>query len=216
MRERQIEIQLNSQYLHSLFQLGGEPLGLNFYWMQGRGEAATQEGNGEARCRPPKSRAWLRDDKVSPSEVDCNLRETVPLPRNILHTCGLTNHRHTGQRTYSQLDLVLSVSCRDWTSLTASAKVGEGQLDYPTSVREATAGRTGLGGNHHLNHLVESSSGERGKLLARCQSEQSTDECKEWRSRRSSQSMGKPCTRRRTAACRDFRRKGNRMTTGGN
>jgi hypothetical protein len=44
------------------------------------------KGTGEARCKPPKGRAWLRDRMVRQNEVGFNLRESAPLPRNILHS----------------------------------------------------------------------------------------------------------------------------------
>ena len=36
------------------------------------------KGTGEARCKPPRGRAWLRDRMVSSNEVGFNLRETSP------------------------------------------------------------------------------------------------------------------------------------------
>ncbi len=45
-----------------------------------------RKGIREARCRPPRCGAWLRDRKVSSNEVGFNLREKAPLPRNILHS----------------------------------------------------------------------------------------------------------------------------------
>jgi hypothetical protein len=44
------------------------------------------KGTGEARCKPPRGRAWLRDRMVSSNKAGFNLRESLPLPRYILHT----------------------------------------------------------------------------------------------------------------------------------
>jgi hypothetical protein len=44
------------------------------------------KGTGEARGKPPRRRAWLRDRMVSATEAGFNLWETGPLPRYILHT----------------------------------------------------------------------------------------------------------------------------------
>src|SRR5437867_3378999 len=57
------------------------------------------KGTGAARCRPPRGQAWLRGDTVSSDEADFDLRETSPLPRNILHTCRATAYEYTGQPT---------------------------------------------------------------------------------------------------------------------
>src|SRR5262249_59462513 len=51
------------------------------------GERAGPKRPCEERCRPPRCRAWLRDDKVSPNEAGFDLREIPPLPRNNLHNC---------------------------------------------------------------------------------------------------------------------------------
>jgi hypothetical protein len=42
------------------------------------------KGTGAVRSRAPKGPAWLRGHMVSPNEADFNLRETHPLPRDIL------------------------------------------------------------------------------------------------------------------------------------
>ena len=55
------------------------------------------KGTGEARGKPPRSRAWLRECRVRPSKVGFNLRESHPLSRNTLPT-GTDNSGYTGQR----------------------------------------------------------------------------------------------------------------------
>lgn len=41
------------------------------------------KGTGEARGKPPRRWAWLRDRMVSVNEADFNLRGTVPLSQHL-------------------------------------------------------------------------------------------------------------------------------------
>ena len=68
--------------------------------MQVSGERAAPKRSGEVRCKPPKCRAWLRDRMVSAREAGIDLRETLPLPRNILHSREIGTLADTGQRPY--------------------------------------------------------------------------------------------------------------------
>ena len=54
------------------------------------------KGTREVRCRPPRRGAWQTESMVSPNEVGFNLRETRPLPRNILHTWSSDPGQRTG------------------------------------------------------------------------------------------------------------------------
>jgi hypothetical protein len=63
------------------------------------------KGTRAARCRPPRSGAWLRDNMASPNEASLHLRETLPLSRNNLH-----NHRRRQQTVerYSVIPLAVA------------------------------------------------------------------------------------------------------------
>jgi hypothetical protein len=52
----------------------------------------------EARCRPPRRGVWLRGRMVSSNEAGFNLREMIPLSRNILHSREISALADTGQR----------------------------------------------------------------------------------------------------------------------
>jgi hypothetical protein len=52
----------------------------------------------EARCRPPRRGGWLRGRMVSATEAGFNLREMIPLSRNILHSREISALADTGQR----------------------------------------------------------------------------------------------------------------------
>ena len=52
------------------------------------GEIAAPKRSGEVRDRPPKRQAWQSDSKVSSNELGFDLRESSPLPHNILPRVG--------------------------------------------------------------------------------------------------------------------------------
>ena len=89
----------NIPYFHIPYQVGCELLSRSSRWVLLGCEIAGSKRRNEARCRPPRSCAWLRGSTVSPYKADFDLRETRPLPRNILLNCEVVAHRFAGQRT---------------------------------------------------------------------------------------------------------------------
>jgi hypothetical protein len=106
------------------------------------------KGIREARCRPPRSGAWLRESMVSSNEADFDLRETAPLPRNILHTLGW----HPGVHGAANEPM----GYRGWLLTITSPKDEAGNLVYPASVRDTTKSGMGRSDNRHLPSLAES------------------------------------------------------------
>jgi len=92
---------------------------------------------------------------ASSNEVDFDLRETHPLPRNILQDCGVMAHGSTGQRMNPRI-LRYSKGCRDWLVLSTSQKVSVDYLTYPTDIRDSAESGLGQTDNRCLNYLVES------------------------------------------------------------
>jgi hypothetical protein len=75
--------------LHRLYRQAASPWGVASGGCTPEVKKLPLKGTGEARCRPPRGRAWLRDRMVSTNKAGVNLRETTPLPRNILHNPAL-------------------------------------------------------------------------------------------------------------------------------
>ena len=92
---------------------------------------------------------------VSATEADFDLREIRPLPRNILHICGVEDHGTTGQRANLKLG-VLATGCRGWLVLPTSPKVSTANLIYAVGVRDTAKSGIGHIDNRHLNYLAES------------------------------------------------------------
>ncbi len=92
---------------------------------------------------------------VSPNEASLDLRETSPLPRNILHSCGVKDHGMTGQRTNRKI-FMISTGCRGWLFILTSPKVSADNLIYSADVRDTAKSGIGHVGNRHLSYLVES------------------------------------------------------------
>jgi hypothetical protein len=92
---------------------------------------------------------------VSASEASFNLRESLPLPRNILHTRERDAHRYTGQRT-SPRTHVSSTGYQTWLLHSTKLKVSAGYLNYPADVRDTAKSGMGYRDNCHLNDLAES------------------------------------------------------------
>jgi hypothetical protein len=61
------------------------------------GEIAAPKRSGEVRDRPPIRQAWQSDSKVSSNELGFDLRESSPLPHNILSRVGLAANPDVGQ-----------------------------------------------------------------------------------------------------------------------
>jgi hypothetical protein len=112
------------------------------------------KGSRAVRCSPPRGGAWLRGRKVSPNEASFDLRESAPLPRNMLHSREVTALAETGQRTSLRLHL-LAKGARGWFVLT-TPRVSRGYLIYPLAVRDTAKSGRGRVGNRHLPYLVES------------------------------------------------------------
>ena len=92
---------------------------------------------------------------VSSNEANFDLREIRPLPRNILHICGVEDHGTTGQRANLKLG-VLATGCRGWLVLPTSPKVSTANLIYSVDARDTAKSGIGHLGNRHLRYLVES------------------------------------------------------------
>jgi hypothetical protein len=65
-----------------LYQGATEPLGLSRIGRSIPVSSMPLKGTGEARGKPPRCPAWLRDRMVSSNEVDFNLRGTGPLSQD--------------------------------------------------------------------------------------------------------------------------------------
>jgi len=92
---------------------------------------------------------------VSSNEAGFDLRETPPLPRNILQDCGVVAHRLTGQRMNPRI-LPLSKGCQGWLFNLTNQKVSVGYLNYPADIRDSAKSGLGHIDNRHLNYLAES------------------------------------------------------------
>src|SRR5437016_6293165 len=92
---------------------------------------------------------------VSSNEVGFDLREIVPLPRNILQDCRVTTYGYTGQRA-SRMASFVPNGYRYWIVDVSGTKVVSGNLKYPDTARDSAKSGLGHKDNHHLNYLVES------------------------------------------------------------
>jgi len=92
---------------------------------------------------------------VSPNKASVDLRESVPLSRNILHTGGVTAYWYTGQRTNREV-WHCPTDYRSWLPSITSPKVSASYLNYLADVRDSAKSGLGRMGNRHLRYLVES------------------------------------------------------------
>jgi hypothetical protein len=92
---------------------------------------------------------------VSPNKANFNLRESLPLPRNILHNCGISSAVDTGQRPNPEL-CAITKGYRSWSHVSTSPKVTTGYPTYPVVGRDSAKNGLGCVGNRHLNYLAES------------------------------------------------------------
>jgi hypothetical protein len=188
-------------YSHGLYQGGHEPLGRSARWMQAWGERAGPERPPEVRCRPPRweglvqrsqgestRSGWQPTGKSPPASTPCTMgQRTNPegfSPWKGCHTPGGSRGRRLRQVTWSTLSPFGIPQSAGWVD-------GEPPPTRPWRV--------------HLR--------ERGRLMAGCQGEQSTNARYERRSGHSSRRLGKPATGRRAAVCWDFQRTCSRMRT---
>jgi hypothetical protein len=123
------------------------------------------KSTGEARCKPPRGRAWLKDRMVSENEAGFNLRETFPLPRNTLHSLEVMAQADTGQRSHPMSSMHLKDD-RGWTGHGASPKDVRGHLKYPLTDRDTAKSGMGWATNRHLHDLAESVTMNVGGWLA--------------------------------------------------
>jgi hypothetical protein len=65
------------------YQGAHEPLGLSRTGRSGPVSSMPLKGAGEARGKPPRCRAWLKNHRVSPNEAGFNLRGTTPLSQDL-------------------------------------------------------------------------------------------------------------------------------------
>jgi hypothetical protein len=63
-----------------VYQEPSEPLGLSETGRSVLVSSMPLKGTGDARGKPRRGRAWLRDRMVSSTEAGLNLRGTAPLP----------------------------------------------------------------------------------------------------------------------------------------
>lgn len=108
------------------------------------------KGNGAARLRPPRGRAWLSGDMVSPYKARFNLRETTPLSQ----TLSKAQKRLMRQRPNP--NELLQQGYRDWSLDTTSPKLDAGYRNYPASGRDTAESGKGCNGKCRLTHLAES------------------------------------------------------------
>jgi len=123
--------------------------------MQAGGEKAGPERPSEARCKPPRSWAWLRGRMVSTNEAHFNLREIPPLPRNILHNpaweTGLIRGGDCIQRR--RIGQWMAEVRNEYVPTTKAVR---GQLALPPGQSGYREERDGLTVNRRLNDLAES------------------------------------------------------------
>ena len=94
------------------------------------------KGTHQARCRPPRRGARLRSRMVNSHEAGFNLREMIPLPRNILHSREISALADTWQRLSPR-------GYRGWPPPSTSPKDEAGDLTYPVSSRDTA--KRGMG-----------------------------------------------------------------------
>ena len=122
-------------------QVGGEPLGRSAREIQPGVQELPLKGIGEARGKPPRGRAWLRDRMVSANEAGFNLRERSPLPRNILHSL-VSRPGCPGQRPHPTVRPCLTDD-QGWLWRITSPKGAAGHLTYPATGRDTA--KSGMG-----------------------------------------------------------------------
>ena len=93
---------------------------------------------------------------VSSHKAGFNLRETFPLPRNILHACEVVAHESTRQRMNPLCKgISQGITYTDCLARPIS-RVESGNLSYPASIRDSAKSGLGCCDNRHLLYLAES------------------------------------------------------------
>jgi hypothetical protein len=113
------------------------------------------KGTGEARCKPPRGRAWLRGRMVSANEAGFNLRERLPLPRNILHSLALPARVIRGSGRIQRSVWVRRMT-EDGHGHVPSQRMPRVNWSYPLAGRDTAKSGMGCVENRHLNDLAES------------------------------------------------------------
>src|SRR5436190_7927413 len=93
---------------------------------------------------------------VSSNKADLDLRESMPMPRNILHSQDL-DPGYTWHRA-SQKVLQIQSDFRCWFSSSTSTKDSADHLSYSADARDTATSGNRSNDNRHLNYLVESTS----------------------------------------------------------
>jgi hypothetical protein len=151
------------------------------------------KGTGEARCKPPRGRAWLRECMVSQRS---DKRPTGNRPPATLYLAYLASTtRSTGQRPHPMV-LYVPKDDRGWTRFIASPKDVRGQLGLPPDRSGYREERDWL--QSPPKHFRRVHCHERGRLWCACEGEQSTEDIPERRRRHSTRKAGKPSTWGRT------------------
>ncbi len=105
------------------------------------GERAAPKRPGEVRDRPPRRQVWQSDSMVSSNELGFDLRESSPLPHNILSRVRLATDPDVGQPVGSSSGL------RGCTIASYNPKGEACHLDYHVSTGDSA--KSGLG---HFDH----------------------------------------------------------------
>jgi len=92
---------------------------------------------------------------VSPNKANVDLRERTPLPRNILHSCGVKDHGTTGQRADQKVHRI-PTGRRGQLCHSTDQKVSSDNLIYSDDARDTAKSGMGRIGNRHLSYLIES------------------------------------------------------------
>jgi len=188
---------------HWLYQGANEPLGLSRLGRSSSVSSMPLKGTGDARGKPRRCRAWLRDRKVSPNEVDQPTGKGAPGSRPCL----------MGQRVSGQAQPQLADHPTQSHQMIDCDKGYADEPDIPRMHSGTANKQDRLLGDHHLNDLVESTNGNMGGPSEDAKESGSnglattlkTSNASEGSQRgHSSQSEGKPRTWRRATACRCF------------
>ncbi len=161
-------------------------------------EIAAPERPCEARIRPPRRRAWLRNDMVSNTNRVSTFGKRKPLhaiswlPARGLVTRGVDRGGHASARP----------PAANWNPPLQVA-VQRTYLSYPAAMIGSQRRAGWVAKNRHLRRSVEVHFQACVRRSKGCQGKQSADALASSRSRHSSRRSGKPATGRRAAVCRD-------------
>ena len=109
------------------------------------------KGTGEARCRPPRGRAWLRDHMVS-KRSDERPTGNPPPVRGKPTQMSWTSLTVTVPTPSQGRPRATEAAC----CIFAAQRMSQMYLDYPDSSQEPATSRIGSEVSHHLRDLAES------------------------------------------------------------